>query len=62
MKKHLILLSCIICVFLCSTISYAALLTFSVMPELVPEPASMLLLGFGLIGFTTYSRKKLKKQ
>ncbi len=57
MKKYLILMSCVICVFLCSTMSHAALLTFSVMPVLVPEPVSMLFLGFGLVGITTYSKK-----
>ena len=61
MKKYLILMSCIICVFLCSTMSHAALLTFSVMPVLVPEPVSMLFLGFGLVGITTYSKKKIKQ-
>ena len=32
----------------------------SVTPE--TEPATMLLLGFGLVGITTYSRRKIKNQ
>ena len=105
-----ILMSCIICVFLCNTMSHAALFTFDELDPLthpidistymsdiygaeglifnfsapisklffisgnnshvgidkmsvtpMPEPAIILLLGFGLIGITTYSRRKFKK-
>ena len=124
MKKYLILMSCVICMFLCSTMGHAAKFTFNnlaadddtgaymtgiygsegkiiggtwpygeayeegltfdfsapvsklvfissnnspvdidnlgVTPE--TEPATMFLLGFGLVGITTYSRKKIKNR
>ena len=129
MKKYLILVSCIICVFLCSTMSHAAKLTFNNLAadddigaymtgiygyevvkgattsqsevvvkgattsqkecltfdfnepisklvfisssnshvdidnlNVTSEPAAMLLLGFGLVGITTYSRKKINNR
>ena len=120
MKKYLILMSCIICVFLCSTISHAAKFTFNNLSpngdidpyitsvygfevmvkgattsqsgnpgdgiyltnlgenpdynssnnshvdidnsNITPEPATMFLFGFGLVGITTYSRRKIKNR